>query len=148
VFNALESMDAVDGARVLDAFGGSGALGIEALSRGASHVTFTETDRDALEILSANLRGLGLTERSTVMARPALSELASQTWDLVLLDPPYAFDGWSELLGEVAANLSDDAVVVIESDHDVQLAPPLIEYRVKRYGSTVIKFAVQSGATT
>ena len=52
LFNALESLDAVDGARVLDAFAGSGALGIEALSRGASHATFADTDPQAIEVIS------------------------------------------------------------------------------------------------
>ena len=77
VFNALGSMDAVDGARVADVFAGTGAMGIEALSRGASHCTFVEKDKNALAVLRQNIAALGLSDRATVRAIDAVSAVAS-----------------------------------------------------------------------
>lgn len=92
-FNALTSLGVLDGARVLDAFAGSGALGIEALSRGAEHCRFVERDRAALAALRDNLDRCGLgRDRAEVVVGDAAS--AGGGWDLALLDPPYAFTGW------------------------------------------------------
>jgi 16S rRNA (guanine966-N2)-methyltransferase len=122
-FNALGSLGVVVGARMVDAFAGSGALGIEALSRGAAHCTFIERDRDALEVLRNNLATLGLEDRSTV----------------VLADPPYDFKKWNALLAQIDANL-----VVAESDRDMTLEnPPIVGFevtRVKRYGRAYVSF--------
>ncbi len=149
VFNALESMDAVRGATVLDAFAGSGALGIEALSRGAASVTFAEVDGGARATVDANLDALGLRDRAVVVAAPAVrATAAGGPWDLVLLDPPYAHDGWDELLGVVVDHLADDGVVVIESDREVALPGGLATARCRTYGGTVVTFAVRAGATT
>jgi 16S rRNA (guanine966-N2)-methyltransferase len=78
--------------RVLDLFAGSGALGIEALSRGAQHATFVEADRDAARIISTNLRSTDLSERATLIHAPVMLGLArvSGPIDLVFADPPYA----------------------------------------------------------
>ena len=146
VFNALESLGAVKDAQVIDAFAGSGALGIEALSRGAEHVTFVERERDALEVLRSNLEAVGLGGSATVVAGDASSAVAGGPWDLVLLDPPYGFDGWLDLLAVVARALTDDGVVVIESDREVAVPSPLHVIREKRYGSTVVLFAAPHGA--
>lgn len=131
-FNALGSMDVIDGARVLDGFAGSGALGIEALSRGAAHCTFVERDRGALTALRANLEGLGLgSDRATVFAGDVLH--CTGAWDLALLDPPYAFDGWNALLSALSAEIA-----VCESG--APIAPPdgWAVAREKRYGATVV----------
>ncbi len=147
VFNALESLGAVAGARVLDGFAGSGALGIEALSRGAVHATFADTDPQAVEVVNQNLRALGLADRATVLARPVERSLApGGPFDLVLLDPPYAYEGWGALLAELVGVVSDDAVVVIESDREVALPPGLVGIRSKTYGGTVVQFATAAGA--
>lgn len=149
VFNALDSLGAVEGAQVLDAFAGSGALGIEALSRGAAHATFIDADATSVEVVGANLRALGLDGRARVAVGDALRAVGSVgPLDLVLLDPPYAFDRWSELLEVVAAQLSEEAVVVVESDREVALPPALRGIRSKTYGGTVVQFAVPSGAPT
>jgi 16S rRNA (guanine966-N2)-methyltransferase len=142
VFNALQSLGAVDGARVLDLFAGSGALGVEALSRGAGHVTFVDRDRAAREAVTANLATCGLTARADVVASdgPRHLRAGGGPWDLVLLDPPYAFDGWPDLLTEVAARLAPDGVVVVESDRAVPMPAALDEVRARRYGSTVVAF--------
>lgn len=146
VFNALDSLGAVEDARVIDAFAGSGALGIEALSRGADHVTFAERERDALEVLRSNLEAVGLGGSATVVAGDASSAVGRGQWDLVLLDPPYDFDGWPDLLALVARVVADDGVVVIESDREVAVPAPLHVIRAKRYGSTVVLFAAPHGA--
>ncbi|MGN6694350.1 MAG: 16S rRNA (guanine(966)-N(2))-methyltransferase RsmD [Aquihabitans sp.] len=147
VFNALESLDAVDGASVLDAFAGSGALGIEALSRGAVHATFADTDPQAVAVVSANLVALGLAGEATVLTRPAERALApGGPFDLVLLDPPYAYDGWDDLLVAVAEVLAADGLVVVESDRAVPLPPGLVGIKSKTYGGTVVQFATAVGA--
>ena len=148
VFNALDSLGAVDDAQVLDAFAGSGALGIEALSRGADHVTFCELDGAARAVLAANLVHTKLADRSTVSGGDGSRLVARGPWDLVLLDPPYAYDAWTDLLVEVAAGLVEDGVVVIESDREIELPAALHGVRVRRYGSTVVTFATRTGASS
>lgn len=136
-FNALGSMGVVVDAHVVDAYAGSGALGIEALSRGARHCTFIEHDRGALEVLRRNLASLGLESRATVLRGDALT-MVGQVADatLVLADPPYAFADWGVLLGRVSADL-----VVAESDRP--LGEGLAGWeavRVKRYGRAFVTF--------
>lgn len=143
VFNALGSLDAVHGAVAADLFAGSGALGIEALSRGAAHVHFVEADRRAAATVAANLAELGFADRATVVRRPlpgALDQLPTLL-DLVLADPPYAFDGWAALLDRLAPRLSDDAVVVAESDRALDLPAGWTKVRERSYGGTVVVFA-------
>lgn len=141
VFNSLESLGAVAGARVLDAFAGSGALGVEALSRGAAFVTFVDVDRAAVDAVRANLTSTGLAERADVVVGDGTTAVGRGRWDLVVLDPPYAYDSWADLLPAVAAALAEDGVVVIESDREVDVPAPLHVIRVKRYGGTVVLFA-------
>jgi 16S rRNA (guanine(966)-N(2))-methyltransferase RsmD len=82
----------VAGAVFLDAYAGTGAVGIEALSRGARHAYFLERGRRALETIRANLRALGLEERATVAAGPALAALPRLRADIAFLDPPYELE--------------------------------------------------------
>lgn len=144
-FNALTSLDAVRDAVVLDAFAGSGALGIEALSRGAARCTFVERDRAARRVVEANLAATGLEGRARLLGEDALAHLrlTRERFDLVLLDPPHAFDGWEGLLALVAEHLADEAVVVAESDRPVVAADddgsPWRILREKRYGGTVVQ---------
>ena len=145
MFNSLFSLDAIEGARVLDAFAGSGALGIEALSRGALHATFVETGRDALAALRENLETLQLGAQGRVVPGDALVHLErtaveERHYDLVLLDPPYGFDQWDELLAAVPV----DARVVIESDREVVVPDSWEVHRRKRYGGTVVTLATAS----
>lgn len=89
------------GARVLDLFAGSGALGLEALSRGATHATFVEQHSASLAALNANITALGAGERTTVRRGDALryvTGLAAGAFDLVLADPPFATDAATRLL--------------------------------------------------
>jgi 16S rRNA (guanine966-N2)-methyltransferase len=137
IFNALYSLDAVDGVSVLDLFAGSGALGIEALSRGAARCTFVEPARPALAALRANLAATRLDAQATVVATSAEAYLARrpEPVDVALCDPPYAFDGWSELLDALPAGL-----VVCESDRPIDPGPGWRVVRTRRYGSTVVMF--------
>jgi 16S rRNA (guanine966-N2)-methyltransferase len=135
VFNALASLDVVVGARVADLYAGSGALGIEALSRGADHCTFVERGRSALVTLRANIATLRLGERARVVAGDALTFAKQLDVDLAFADPPYGFDDWPRLLAAVRADL-----VVAEASGAV--APPTgwEQGRVKRYGRTWVTF--------
>lgn len=145
VFNALVSLDAVEGARVLDLYAGSGALGIEAVSRGAAHVTFVDSDRAAIRAVEQNLVGTDLGDRADVVTSDAAVHLARHAersgpaYDLVLLDPPYASDEqtWSTLFALVAP-VAPDAVVVVESDRTVVIPDGWDALREKRYGGTLV----------
>lgn len=136
VFNALGSMDALVGATVLDLFAGSGALGIEALSRGASHVTFVDSSRRSLDAVRANLATCGFEGSATVVSSDALGWVRRAEvghWDLALLDPPYSFDGWHELLAGLPADLA-----VVESDRAVDPPHGWRVLRERRYGGSVV----------
>jgi 16S rRNA (guanine966-N2)-methyltransferase len=135
----------VAGARVLDLFAGSGALGLEALSRGAAAVTFVESAPAALRALRANVTALGA--EAEIARADALKWLRSASgrarqYDLVFLDPPYR---QAEALGAVLSELlpavlGPGALVVAESDRraPLELTIPTIDER--RYGDTLIRF--------
>ncbi len=151
VFNALGSIGAVDGAVVLDGFAGSGALGIEALSRGAEACTFVERDRSARVVVEANLPATGLDDRARVIGGDVHEHLArtAARFDLVLLDPPHAEADWERLLALVAGRLAPDGVVVAESDGPV-VGPDDPTWgvgREKRYGGTVVQMLSLSPAS-
>lgn len=144
VLNSLGSLDAVAGAVVLDLFAGSGALGIEALSRGAANATFVDVDRAALEAVRTNLSRCDLEDRATVVRADAFAHVASIPIDatadaptLVFCDPPYDFDRWSELVESIAA-VAPGAVVVAESDHEVDPGGHGEVLRSRRHGGTVV----------
>jgi 16S rRNA (guanine966-N2)-methyltransferase len=141
-FNALGSMGAVDDAVVLDGFAGSGALGIEALSRGAARCTFVERDRDALAALRANLEALRLgPDRAAVVVGDLDAHLGGHRgtgYDLALLDPPYAFDGWDGLLTTIDATVAVcEAAAPLDPPEGWRLA------RAKAYGGTVVSIVVK-----
>ena len=134
VFNALDSAGLLDGAAVVDLFAGSGALGIEALSRGAESCVFVERDRAAVAALRENLGSLGLEKRSRVVVGDASTYGASLgEIDLALVDPPYRFDGWDALLSALSA-----ADVIAESDREIPAPAGWETVRSRRYGRTFI----------
>ena len=92
VFNALASLDVIVDARVADLYAGSGALGIEALSRGAAHCTFVERDRGAVAAIDENVATLGLVGRSRVIVGDGIATAPRLDVDLAFADPPYGFD--------------------------------------------------------
>ena len=132
VFNSLSHQIELDGAVVVDLFAGSGALGIEALSRGAARATFVERDRAALTALRANIEALGLAQRATVVATDVLAWApAARGIDVAFADPPYEFGGWERLLGALDATL-----VVAESGAEVVAPTGWERRRSRRYGRT------------
>lgn len=150
VFNALFSQGRIDDARVVDLFAGSGALGIEALSRGAAHVWFVESDRSAVAVIDENVDTLGFRDSATVIRSDADRAVAAGfggAVDLVLADPPYAFDDWTGLSAALAPVVAEDGLLVAESGATVDLGPGWEKVRERTYGGTVITFAHRSGAT-
>ena len=105
VFNVLASLDVIVGARVLDLYAGSGALGIEALSRGADHCTFVERDRAALRAIDENIATLGLRATPRVVVGDGIATAPAIAADLAFADPPYGFADWPRLLRAVHAPL-------------------------------------------
>ncbi len=136
----------------LDLYAGSGANGIEALSRGAASATFVEQSAEAARIIRTNLQHLGLTPRATVrhQALPgALADLPAPSggYGLVFADPPYGRDDYRDLLEALSASvvLAQDAWVVIE--HSVRTPPPgavgrFAPGQTRRYGDTALSFFV------
>jgi 16S rRNA (guanine966-N2)-methyltransferase len=148
LFNSLVAMLDVDGARVLDLFAGTGAVGLEALSRGAAEAVFVESDRAALEVLRRNLDAVGLPG-ATVVRRPVAAFLGgtpgTTPFDLIFADPPYALDDavLAALLGNLVDGgwLADDAVVVVERSArgaGPTWPPGLTAVRDRRYGEGVL----------
>jgi 16S rRNA (guanine966-N2)-methyltransferase len=138
LFNALGSLDAIDGATVLDLFAGTGALGIEALSRGAASAIFVDADARAVAAVKENLIATGLADRARVVQADVLRYLAGAPApvDVAFADPPYAFDGWPGLLAVLPARL-----VAIEARAHVELPAGWHPLRSKRYGDTVVTLA-------
>lgn len=136
VFNSLVSLGVIEDAVVADLYAGCGALGIEALSRGAASCVFVERDGQALRTLRGNIETLGLADRARVVSSDVLAVVASLTaLDLALADPPYDFDAWEQLLGLVTAGF-----VVAESDREVPAPDGWETVRAKRYGRTWVTF--------
>jgi 16S rRNA (guanine966-N2)-methyltransferase len=135
IFDILGSMGGVADCRALDLFCGSGALGLEALSRGAASVTFVDDDPHALEAARANARAVGLGERPARFVRASLPGwLAGQDpVDLAFCDPPYAFDDWAGLLGALRADLA-----VLESGTEIEVDGDWAVARSRRYGGTLV----------
>ena len=134
----------VEDASVLDLFAGSGAMGLEALSRGAASCMFVESDRDAARVIQANLEKLRLTG-ATVSNRDVTVALRDERargrrYDLVLVDPPYEeWDRHAATLSELLPGvLEDDALVVVETSDRVEPVLPLALVTTRRYGSARI----------
>jgi 16S rRNA (guanine966-N2)-methyltransferase len=147
VREALFSMlGELDGARALDLFAGTGALGIEALSRGAERAMFVERDMGALAVLAGNLTDLGLSPpRAEIHRGDALRALRDagerhETYDLVFIDPPYGDAGvlGGELQAALPPLLAPEARVVVESDRRAPLRLSLKIELQRRYGDTCI----------
>jgi 16S rRNA (guanine966-N2)-methyltransferase len=114
VFNVLTPR--VQGARVLDGFAGTGALGIEALSRGAAHVTFVDADRRAAQLIARNLERCAVTDRYVII-RERFADAAARlppAFDIILLDPPYGPDDMMLALEAAAPLIAADGLLVLE----------------------------------
>jgi 16S rRNA (guanine966-N2)-methyltransferase len=159
IFSALQSRDLVDDARVLDLYAGSGALGLEAASRGARAVTLVEKSHAAVTICRQNARLVeqraprGSELSIQVSGKPVQSYLTSMpsTWDLVFIDPPYELGGaeLDHVLSALVPRLADEAVVVLErsSRSAVPSWPAGLELdRRSAYGDTAIYWLTASAS--
>ena len=135
----------IEGAAFVDAYAGTGAVGIEALSRGASHVYFLERNRAALEVIRENIAALGVEARATVIPGGALSSLMRHASGIVFLDPPYELEreyaGALDALGQAPPSLT-----IVQ--HSVRLAlqeayGKLHRGRLVRQGDNALSFYVE-----
>jgi 16S rRNA (guanine966-N2)-methyltransferase len=156
VFSALDARGALGGAAVLDLYAGSGALGIEALSRGAEQAVFVERGRDAVEVITENLDTLGFADRARVVHADVMRFLRGPVargapFDLVLADPPYDTDdaAVTELVGALLGPgwLAPEVIVVVERPvrHEIEVpdaeVPDALENRWQRtFGDTLVTF--------
>jgi 16S rRNA (guanine966-N2)-methyltransferase len=132
VFNSLVAQGIVAGAVVVDLFAGSGALGIEALSRGAVRCIFVERDRAALRALRENVAVLRLDDRATIVTSDVMAWVpAMRGVDLALIDPPYTFEAWDKLLSLLQVEFA-----VCEAPNEVPAFSGWSTLRSKRYGRT------------
>jgi len=146
LFNILAAR--MPGARVLDAYAGTGAVGIEALSRGASHVTFVEQDRRAQALVVENLARCGVADGYAIIRASvarACKAFAAGEFDIVFLDPPYADDASrvQSVLECVAAATADAGLVVLEHARKRPAPDPggrLVRSRVVEAGDSALTF--------
>ena len=144
LFNILAPR--VEGARVLDGFAGTGAVGIEAVSRGAAHVTFIENNRRAVALIEENLRACGVKGGYTIQCADVVAALnglpAADAFDLILLDPPYDIDNASAALDAAAGRLAGDGLVVLERATRREPAESAVLHRVRdvKSGDSTLTF--------
>jgi 16S rRNA (guanine966-N2)-methyltransferase len=154
LFSSLETMLDLDGARVLDLYAGSGAVGLEAASRGASHVLLVESDPRAVRIARDNVATLGVGDRvrvSPAKVEQVVAGRPDQAYDLVFADPPYSMPAAviDAMLAGLAEHgwLAEGAVVVVErSSRDAPVAwvPGITAERGRRYGETTLWYGRRS----
>lgn len=135
IFNTVTSHLDLEAVTVLDLFAGTGALGIEALSRGAGRATFVDRDRRAVAAIRANLAstGLGPGEVHQSEALRWLDRAGPITFDLVFADPPYRWAEWTALLERLRTGL-----LVAETDSELDLGEQWELLKVKQYGDTFV----------
>jgi 16S rRNA (guanine966-N2)-methyltransferase len=138
--NTFNLIGPVDGAAVLDLFAGSGALGLEALSRGAASAVFVESDRDAIGTIERNLEKLRLVGarvvRLDVSTHLAQETAAGRKYDLVLVDPPYSMTDHDALARYLPHVLAEDGLLVFETDARTEPELPLALRTSRVYGGT------------
>lgn len=148
LFNILAPR--IEDARFVDVCAGSGAVGIEALSRGASQVTFIESARKATSVISENLRHCGITNDFKFISRDAIAAMKylayeKQQFDIIYFDPPYDSDIYSPVMWQIAQNnlLAEDGILIVEHRRQLPLAPnydDLRPYRELVQGESVLTF--------
>lgn len=132
--------DVIEGARVLDLFAGTGALGLEAMSRGAAQVCFVDNGREAFKLLSKNIARLRAAEVTTVLNKDAtaLPSNPYAPFDLVFLDPPYGRDLGDAALSSAQAGgwLASDALIIWEDNSEQDAPATFDQVDARRYGDT------------
>lgn len=132
IFNSLMSIDVLTGASVADLFAGTGACGIEALSRGAVSAVFVEKDFKAAAVIKANLAAVGFSKHAEVVVSDVFKFLErDHHFDLVIADPPYGFDKWHQLLEAINAD-----VVVCEADRELHSTDKWTAIRNRKHGES------------
>ena len=144
LFNILAPR--VEGARVLDGYAGTGAVGIEAISRGAAHVSFVEQNRRAAALITQNLAACGVEQGYTIHCGDVVSALGrlpkEERFDLILLDPPYDADNVAEALAAAAPRLASGGVLVLEraTRRPIEAPAPLTRVRDVTSGDSTLTF--------
>lgn len=152
IFNILTHQFSFHNKNVLDLFAGTGALGLESLSRGAAHGTFVENHRPMVKILKENIR---LFSQETVLLEQDvlsfLSQKASKPYDLIFMDPPYGSVSWSDVIGKIFKNdwLADGGLIVIEGEKNTLLTDVqgFDVNKTRTYGKTSVFFLTPRAAT-
>jgi 16S rRNA (guanine(966)-N(2))-methyltransferase RsmD len=154
LFSALDTMVDLSGARVADLYAGSGAVGLEAASRGAAHVLLVEADPRAARIARENVMALGMREVARVAAAKVeqiLANLPDEPFDVIFADPPYAVPDAAidAMLTALVENgwLAEEAVVVVERssrDAPVRWVQGITDERSRRYGETMLWYGRRS----
>ena len=145
IFNALGQK--VIGAKVLDLFAGSGALSIEAISRGASYAYLVDSSPEAKRAILTNLNNLKITNYSFLQMdyRKATTLFIKQQIkiDVLLLDPPYQMDNYDDIIQQVKPLLNDDAVIIVESEKPIKITNNYQRSKEYHYGRTFVTFLWQ-----
>jgi len=128
----------VQGAQVLDLFAGTGALGLEALSRVAAQATFVENGRPALALLTRNIALMRAEARCTILRQDALRPAPLGQYDLIFLDPPYGKQMGEAALPHWLAHLTDEALIVWEESQAPAIPQGLESLDQRRYGDTIV----------
>ncbi len=150
LFNVLTQYDVIEGARVLDLFAGTGALGLEALSRGAAHVTFVDNGRTAQRIIGQNIVKLKVRDQTDLSRRDArhLPGRTGAPFDLVFIDPPYRKDMGSAALDAARAGgwLAKEVFIVWEEAYPIPAPDGFEVLDTRRYGDTHVTLLSMSSA--
>lgn len=152
LFSMLMSrLGTFNGKSVLDLYAGTGALGIEALSRGAKRCVFVDQSRESIGLIYKNLDHVGFTEQAQIVSgrvEVRVAQLPPERFDLILIDPPYADPGIADFLVQVAETglLADEGLLCLETSTSCTLpvqAGPLQQCDQRRYGTTMISLYCQ-----
>ncbi len=146
IFDMLANRIEMDGAKVLDLFAGSGGLGIEALSRGAVHTTFVESDQDAAQFIEQNIRMIGCEGETTIVETDALSFInrCTESFDLIFADPPYKYEETVTIPQKIFETkmLARHGYLLIEHTRELRFesTPQYAAGPEKRFGKTLVTF--------
>ncbi len=145
MFNILARVG-IEGATVLDLFGGTGALGIEALSRGASKVVFIDRSPDSVKLIKQNLAHVGADQRTyeiyNVDFQFALKKLKDRSFDVIFADPPYAAGIENLIISTISEHnvLAQDGTLMIEHSTDVKFNADAFDIDSRQCGNTTLSF--------